>query len=485
MNMTLSQFLGVMRARIWIFIATLVITVGTTLAISLQLPKQYTATTTLVLDFKGVDPVLGVMLPAQLMPGYMPTQVDIIQSHKVAVDVVKSLGLTQSPVARQQWQEGTGGRGTVEDFYAEVLLKKLDVKPSKESSVLDISYVGSDPRFAAAVANGFAQQYQKTNLELRVEPARLSAVWFDERLQQLRKGLEDAQTKLYAYQREKGFTAQDERLDLESGRLSELSAQYTAAQGQAADAQSRMRQLSDFVARGASPETLPDVLASPVIQNLKVQLTQTDSRLQQTASQLGSNHPEVKRLEADLESQRAKLKTEINSAAASIRNQANIAQRREAELAGALARQKSKVLRVNQGRDEQQMLMKEVEGAQHAYEVASQRYQQTNLESQASQTNIAILTAATPPVDPSGPKVVLNTMLSVLLGGTLGIGFALLAELFNRRVRSGRELVEAVGAPLLGVMLNDKSTRRIRRGRFGWRRGQLPAGPKNPALTMG
>lgn len=473
--MTFGQFLGILRARWWIAVGTLLLTVGTTVGISLLLPKQYTATTTLVIDYKGMDPILGIMLPSQLMPGYMATQVDIIQSKKVATEVVKALGFAQSPVVRQQWMEEAEGKGTIEDYFATKLLKKLDVKPSRESSVIEVGFTGSDPRFAAAVANAFAEQYQKTNLELRVEPARQSAAWFDERMQQLRKNLEEAQTKLAEYQRDKGYTAADERLDLESARLQELSSQYAATQGAAADAQSRLRQLNDFIARGASPETLPDVLANPLIQNLKALLNQTEGRLEQSASQLGSNHPEVKRLQADIEGQKTKLKTEINAAASSIRNSANIALRREADLRDQMAAQKAKLIRVNQGRDQLLVLLKEVDNAQKAFDVASQRFQTTSLESQASQTNISVLSAAIPPIEPSSPKIVLNTILSILLGTMLGIGLALLVELLKRRVRSARELAEALNAPVLGVMLNDKPTqKRSRRyGRIGKR--TLPA----------
>lgn len=477
--MTFGQFLGILGARWWIALGTLLLTVGATVVVSLLLPKQYTATTTLVIDYKGTDPILGIMLPAQMMPGYMATQVDIIQSKKVATEVVKALGFAQSPVVRQQWMDDTEGKGTIEDYFATILLKKLDVKPSRESSVIEISYTGSDPRFASAVANAFADQYRKTNLELRVEPARQNAIWFDERLQKLRKELEEAQTKLAEYQRDKGYTAADERLDLESARLQELSSQYAATQGAAADAQSRLRQLNDFIARGASPETLPDVLANPLIQNLKALLNQTEGRLEQTASQLGSNHPEVKRLQADIEGQKAKLKTEINAAASSIRNSANIALRREADLRDQVAAQKAKLIRVNQGRDQLMVLLKEVDNAQKAFDVASQRFQTTSLESQASQTNISMLSPATPPIEPSSPKLLFNTIVSVFLGTILGVGITLLIELLNRRVRSARELSEVLSVPVLGVMLNDKATQKKSRryGRIGRRKLPAPLPP--------
>jgi chain length determinant protein EpsF len=450
--MTFSQFLLILLAR-WkaILLTLLVVSIGT-LTVSMLLPKEYTATTSLVVDFKGMDPVLGVMLPAQLMPGYMATQIDIINSHKVAVDVVKTLRLTDNPAARQQWQKETDGRGSPQDWLADVLLKRLDVKPSRESNVLQISWSGADPQFASALANAFADAYIKTNLELRVEPARQTAAFFGEQLKILREHLEQAQSRMNEHQRQKGYSSADERLDVESARLAELSAQYTLTQAQAADASSRQRQLADFLARGADPDSLPDVLADPVVQNLKVQLAASEARLEQISSQLGSNHPEVRRLKADIDQQRSRLRDEISTASNAIGNAARIAQRREAELRQVVGEQKTRLMELNRGRDEMAVLIKEVELAQRAYDTAAQRFTQTNLESQTSQTNISVLTRAIPPIEPSSPKVVLNTILALVLGALLGIGLALVAEILDQRVRSSDDLSRQSDFPLLGEL---------------------------------
>jgi chain length determinant protein EpsF len=450
--MSLIQFVLILRAR-WLIVAViLVLALSAAVTLSLVLPPRYTASTFVVLDFKGMDPILGVTLPATLMPGYIATQVDIIQSHKVATDVVLALRLGEGLAVREQWQDATEGKGKIEDWLADLLLKKLDVRPSRESSVVEIAWTGTDPQFAATIADAFADVYIKTSLELRVEPARQSANWFDDRIRTLRANVEKTQIKLNEYQRQKGFTATDERLDLENARLGELSAQYSAAQGQAADAQSRQNQLKEFVARGANPNALPDILANPLLQSLKGQLGQSESRLEQISSQLGKNHPEVQRLQADIQKQRQKLLEEVSTVASGINNGANVAQRRETELRNALAEQKARLLRLSQGRDEMTVLMKEVETAQHAYDAAAQRFSQTNLESQASQTQIAVLTRAVPPLSSSFPKLPLNCALALAAGTIIGLGLAVLVELLDQRVRSAEDLAVGFDSPVLGSL---------------------------------
>ena len=93
---------------------------------------------------------------------------------------------------------------------------------------------------------------------------------------------------------------------------------------------------------------------------------------------------------------------------------------------GALAAQKARVLELNKQRDELNVLRRDIESAQRAFEIVSQRASQTNIESQTNQTNIAVLNPASPPPDPSKPKVFLNNVLvSMFLGTLLGIGLAL------------------------------------------------------------
>ena len=273
--MTLQQFLLILLARWKVVLGVLATVVSTTLAVSLLLPKTYTASTALVVDVKSADAIVGLVMPAQFMPGYMATQMDIITSEQVAQRVVKMLKLDQVPDIQEQWRDATdGGRGTVAQWLAPLLQKKLDVKPSRESNLININFSGADPQFAAAVANAFAQAYIDTSLELKVEPAKQYAVWFDARTRQLRDNLEKAQQALSVYQREKGIVATDERIDYETARLNEVSSQLTQIQALRGDTSSRQRQA------GAGNENMQEVLQSPLIAGLKVDLARAEARLQ-------------------------------------------------------------------------------------------------------------------------------------------------------------------------------------------------------------
>lgn len=445
--MNLSQFLLVLQARKKILLVTLMITVLATIVVSLVLPKTYLATSTMLLNYKGVDPLTGITMPGQLLPGYMATQIDIIGSKNVALRVVDQLQLAKSPAVIEQFNDVAEGRGSIRDWLAELLQKKLEVLPGRESSVVDISFKGSDPQFAAAIANAFAEQYQRVSIELKVDPMRKASTYFDEQIKVLRDAEEKAQNRLSKYQQDNGIVSLDNRLDVESTRLNDLSSQLVLAQGQEMEAASRQR-----MAQGAGGAESPDVASNPLIQNLKINLGNAEGKLADLGQRLDKNHPTYQSALAEVTKLKHDLATQLTIASQSVGNNAQILRQREASIRAALSEQKTKVLALNRTRDEMGVLSKDVENAQHAFDAASQRFAQTKIEGQSEQSDISVLNPAVAPLEPSSPKLLLNTALSVVLGAVLGLGLCLVAEMLDRRVRSVADIGEVLQIPVLGVI---------------------------------
>jgi polysaccharide biosynthesis transport protein len=444
--MTFGQFLSILRARWWIVLLVLGLTVGTTLVVSLLLPKQYTSTASVVVDFKP-DPISAIAFGGMASPTFLATQVDIIRSERVAQRVVRNLRLNENPQVRQQWLDATNGEGSIETWLGTVFQKQMDVQPSRESSVIAISYRAPDPRFAAGLANAFAQAYIDTALELRTNPARQFNAFFDAQAKEARGALEKAQARLSDFQRTNGIIASDERLDIENARLNELSSQLTALQAIAAE--SAFRQVQ---AQGTQADRLQDVLNNPVVAGLRSEINRNEALMQQLTTRLGDNHPQVREARANLAELRRRLDSETAKVASTVGVTSNINRSRENEVRRQLDAQRTKVLQLKSVRDQGMVIMQDVANAQRAYDAVLQRFTQTNLESQATQSNVNLLTQAQPPIEHSSPNLLLNTLLAVFLGGLLALGTALLLELMDRRVRNPEDAVAALGLPVIGVM---------------------------------
>ncbi len=452
--MSLQQFLLALRARFGVFATVLAATILAATVVSLLLPKTYKATVSLLVDAKDEQSLSNALRPLILPQerlSYLQTQMDIITSKKVARKVVQDLKLAENPSTRADFEDQTGGEGSIEDWLVESLLKKLKVETS-QSNVIQASFSSTDPRRAAAVANAFARAYVNTMLELRVEPTREAAAWFDEQLKSLRANLEDAQAKLTDYHRQHGIVSDDERVDVDNTRLGALSEQVLRAQEQALLWNTRERQARDFLERSGSVDRLPDVLDNPFIQKLKTDLLQGEAKLQELATQYGTNYPQYQRQFSENRSLREKLEAEMRKIVAGIESSARQSRQREAELRKALAGQRARVLGLKENRNELTVLKRNMESAERAYDTAMQRFVVSQVDSRASQTNVTVLNPAVVPLKPSRPIVVLNIAISVAVGMMLGIGIVILMEMFDRRVRSRNDLDNAWNVPLLGVL---------------------------------
>src|SRR5882757_2619481 len=442
--MTFRQLLLAIRARWRMTLGIFCAVVFLAVLVGLLSPQLYTASATVVVDAKA-DPVVGMGSVTPMSTGYIATQVDIISSQRVAQRTAKLLKLDQSPETVRQWR-AAGGQGDVTAWIGSKLQKTLSVTPSRDSSVIEISVSWTDPENAAIIANAFAEAYIDTNIELKVEPAKQYAGWFDDRSRALRADLEAKQKRLADFQSQTGIVATDGRLDIENARLAELSSQLVSIQALRQESESRSRQIN------GDPQSMAEVLQSPVIGSLKGDLSRAEAKLHDIATNLGKNHPDYQNTAAEIAGLKARIGDESARIAASLGNNTQVMMRRENDIRAALEAQKKRMLDLTHQHDEVSVLQNDVATAQRNLDAVTQRLAQSSLESQMEQTNIVLLTKALPPLFRSSPRLSLNLLMGILIGGILSVGTAVFLEMRDRLVREGTELLELLGVPLLGRM---------------------------------
>ncbi|MFH1873127.1 MAG: chain length determinant protein EpsF [Pseudomonadota bacterium] len=441
--MTLQQLVQILRVRYRLALLVFLATVVIASVFSLLQPKEYQASTSLVLDIKA-DPIAGMLMPGVGSPANMATQIEIIQSDRVANRAVQLLQLDRAQFAIERWKEDTDGRIPIENYWGDVLQKGLQVQPARGSNIISLTYQSQDAKFTSAVVNAFAQAYITVSIELHVEPARQYAVWFDERLKVLRSELEQAQARLSAFQQEKGIVAADARADLENQRLNALIGQLASAQGEKADTLSRQK--------NTGTELSPDVQQNPIVQSLKSELARAETRMSEISGNVGSNHPQRVQLQAQIDGIKGQIASEMRRISGGSATATRVSAQRESELKAMVEAQKQQVLALRENQDKLAVLVRDVESAQRAYDLVAQRMSQTTLESQSNQTNVRVLSPAVEPLTPSGPKVMRNIAMAILGGALLAAGLAVGLEYLDRRIRVVDDIITPEAVPLLGIL---------------------------------
>lgn len=446
--MVISQFLRVLKARFGVILLIFLTTLGATIAVSLMISKKYQASTTLVVEMRGTDPVLGnVVAMPQTIQGYLVTQAELIRSERVVDRVIDSLQLDRHPafVGGLQSAEAADNasiRRAIRTHFA----RELEVNPAREGTTITLTYESRDPELAAAVVNGFAKGYIDANLEMKTSPAKGYREWFEAQTKTYRDQVEDAQRRLTAARQASGVTATDERLDVENTRLAELSAAMVTTQTALAESRSRAGTAS------GSGSSMPEVVANPLLQTLMADLGRAEARMQQLAVRLGPAHPEYQAAQNEVNQLRSRLESETARVGSSITAGNDVNVRRLAELRALVNEQRATVTKMRAARDQHSVLEREVTSAQRALDLVAQRFTETSLESQTRQSNVSVLSAASVPTEPSRPQPVVNAVLGAIIGLFVAVLAALTLESMQKPLRTSDDLLQASGVPVLAVL---------------------------------
>lgn len=97
-------------------------------------------------------------------------------------------------------------------------------------------------------------------------------------------------------------------------------------------------------------------------------------------------------------------------------------------------------------------LTREVESVRKIHETMLNRLKETSIAEGMEDTNVVVIDKAELPDRPVAPRVLLNIVLSVLVGFVGGVGLCVLFESLDNTVKSHQDIGRYVGLPVLGVV---------------------------------
>lgn len=445
--MTLPQILRILWARRMTIFWLGALLFALALTVSVVLPKTYKASADVLINLGSADAISGTVAPHAALAAKVATQVDIFESRRVALVVARILRLEEDEQWVRSWRDDTQGSGDINSWLADELLQDLSVRADADGSIIRVSYQTDTAAGAAKITNAFVRAYLNTATILQVDPARQNAEFFVDRIETARTYLENAKKRLSQYQKANNIIDVSNRFDVENERLAALSRELVQLESKAAQVRSRNQ-------KGNNREALPEVLSNPVVQSLRQRLADAEANLSQLKQRLGRNHPTYQSQIQQVGSLSSKLDAEIDRQASSILRVGQVTTKRTREIARALEAQRQKVIDLKGHRDQMDLMRNEINNAQKSYELISERGTINSLATENRQTNASVLTPATEPLRPSGPKILLNSIIGGILGALVGVAIALFGESSQPRVRSVADLTSAFDLPVLVSLPN-------------------------------
>ena len=487
----LRDYLRVFLKRRWVIITVFAVLVLFTAIATFTAAPVYQATAQIVIEKENPNLVSieEVMAMDSTGTDYYQTQYKIIQSRSVAREVSRRLDLKNSPeffpppsdniLSRMKvgiqdalsnfkdWMisllktgEEDGSAGLADEDAAldselvSEFIERIKVSPIENSRLVDVSVQAKDPAMSARMTNALVNAYIDQNLETKLTAAKNAALWLGERIDDMRKKVEEAEKALLHYKEAQNiitdFSSDAENITAQ--KLAELNTQLVEAESQRVEAETRYHQAISIENTPDMLDSIPEVLSNELIIEVKKMEVVLFNRMSELSKKYGRNHPKMVAIESELAELRKRKGVEARRVVNSLKNKYKLALAREESLKTALARQKAESLSLNKKAVQYGVLQREAESSRHMYDMLIKRFKETSLTEEMKTGNIRIIDTAETPQDPVKPNKKRNLLLAVILGLAMGFGLALFLEYLDNTVKLPDEIKEDLNIPFLGAV---------------------------------
>ncbi len=413
---------------------------------------------------EGRDPRL-----VQLDEQAVQSQVQVLTSRDLAVDVVKSLDLTNN--ADFAKDEGLGlfrrilnsiglrpSPKSEEEKAANTFADNLDVFQLAKSSVISIEYTSGDSPLAAKIANQLADSYIEWQRNAKLEQTKDATAWLRDQIEVLRKKTAEAEAAAEQFRSSEGLYSGGNNVTLNAQQLSEINSQLILAKAQRSEAEARARLIQKMIDDGGDIDATPEVLKSELVGRLIEQRVQVQRELAQLSATLLPSHPRIKQLNSELADVREQIRDEAAKIVKGLKNESEVASARETSLRNSLNDTKAQA----SGQGDAEIKLRALEREAKAnrdllesflarYRDASARHDMGSVPAQA-----AIVSRAHASILPSFPKRGPLSLLIMAATALLALAYVVARELIGapeegrdfRRVREPEPPVKARKVPV-------------------------------------
>jgi polysaccharide biosynthesis transport protein len=474
-----SEYFRVLIKRKWIVLGCLLTIFSVVLIASLRMTRIYEASGTIAIN--KPDTSLNFQNSTTLSLDYfdpteLETEVRILQSDLLALQVIRELNLDRRPEFGGKSLTGSSLEPSadplqVDPARASAILGgfkgNLRVTLSPNSRIIEVYYRSADPATAANVVNTLMQTYVENNFKARFESTMQASDWLQKQLVDMQMKVETSQEKLVRYQKEHEILGIDDKQNIITAKLDELNKELTSAESERMDKEAfyRLAESGDVDAIASSTSSAKSdgssvQGASQLLETLRSREAELKIQAAELNTQFGPSYPKLAQLNSQIKEVDTQIQSETKKIAGKVRGQYMAALQRENMLHDALELQKQEANKLNESAIEYNLLKRDAETYRQLYEGLLQKLKEAGVSAGLRANNFQIVDSARPPAAPIEPNIPRNLLFSILLGSATGLGLAFLLEGLDNTIRTTEQAQMISGlAPLGMIPLGSKSAR--------------------------
>jgi len=470
-NVILKRKNTVITFFVVVFIIVLVGTISTT--------PLYTAMSKVVIERVEPGVLIGNYGYLHHEPEFYETQYQLIKSVAVSRKVVDMLnleatydtyikskpGLLPSIGDVSGWVSGIfssmlGTKRITEeaediskaDILAKTLSAGIVVKPVKNSKMVEISYISTNPELSRLIANTVAQAYIETILDLNMSSVRHGIEWMTKKAQEEKLKIEKSEEVLQRFVKSNNFVTIENRLAIVPQQISELNSMLTRAELKKKEMENLYNKVKDVSDKGSEAETVTAIATEPTLQSLRQQIIKSEQNIKELSLKYGPKHPAMLKAVEELNLLKTKRDQEIKRIVESIRHEYELAKDNETTLKKRLSEIKRDAISLNEKMMEYNIINREVETNKQVYDALLKKIKEQGVIEQSRPVNVMIVENAETPKSPFKPRKAMNLLLGIIVGLFGGIGVAFFVEYLDNTVKSPEDAESKLGVPIIGMV---------------------------------
>jgi polysaccharide biosynthesis transport protein len=444
----------IIRNRLGLILLSFLLVFAVAALITYIMPRKYRGRVEMVIERKAENLIVQGHQQDYVSTfgdNFLKTQFEIITKRKTLDRVVEKLDLTK------RW-------GLPSKQVASMkLLANLDAQSSIKSDFISIEYYDEDAELASEIANAIAESYGETRLDVDNQRTDSGMKELDIQIAAKEQLTKLAQEKVIHIKKQLGIielptygiraAGQENIQSLDNNSLIEGTHDVYKLKKDISDMTAQIEQLKtlegdDLIRQAGELHIDNDTIKklNPTYQDL---LLQKQAKI---SAGLGTKHPTIKALAANLEQTRQLLLSAAEDYRKNLSFRLTTAEKQydQAEKMNQEAKKKS----IDSQAESQELLAAKREWEILADETTKLKGTKAQKEIDRNMTKnpVTVYQKAEPEMRPYKPNVVLNLSLGAIVGLMFGFGVAFFLEYLDTSVKSMEDVESFLGVPVLAVV---------------------------------
>ena len=350
------------------------------------------------------------------------------------------------------------------------LLDSISVNIVSGTNVIYIEAESSVPKKAALLANQYADQYIKERLRQKFEETQKLSNWLDDRLEDLKKQVREDEKAVARYRVENNLIT-TRRGEITGEQLTQLNTELIRAKGDLAAKKARLEQTRRLDPQEKDIMSVPEVMHSKTIQNLKLQEIDLVKQRAELRTKYGDKHPSIININNEIEVLQRRMRAEARSIINGIKEEVLIAQARVEALESGFNSLINVRAEENEAMIRLRELMMEAESSRLTYDKFLQTYKRSTNQEKLQEAEARVISYAPVPLKPAYPNKVLFASLSSIFMLFVGIILALFLEKLDAAFKTVTQIEALTRVPCFGVVPESRMKTRDMASKVLWKKG--------------